>query len=425
LDTFRDFLLPDALQRALDEMHFEHPTPIQAQAIPIIQTGQDLIGCAQTGTGKTGAFSIPLLMRLLSSNKETALVLVPTRELALQVEIFWKKLTRFHPEHDCVTLIGGVPFHSQIRILKRNPRLFIATPGRLVDHLSRRTLSLSQVKFLVLDEADRMLDMGFLPQLSQILKALPPVRQTLLFSATWGTEMDQLSKKFVRNPLRVTVGTVSQAAPTIHQSVIETTNQQKNDALLDEINCRKGSILIFARTQARTDRLARYLHSYGLEVSWIHGGRNQSQRNSALASFRSGRVRILVATDIAGRGIDIAEIAHVINYDLPQMAEDYIHRIGRTGRAGALGNAVSLVIPEERTQWKQITRLLKQSGSSLPEMKGIPRSPQSAQGQIKAVSRPAPVPTPKRMDQQDRRHLPVSSQKNKKRPFGQSWNMSK
>jgi ATP-dependent RNA helicase RhlE len=246
--------------------------------------------------------------------------------------------------------------------------MIIATPGRLVDHLRRRTVQLSKVAVLVLDEADRMLDMGFAPQLTQILNQVPTQRQTLFFTATWASELDQLSKKYLRDPVKITVGEVSRAAPQITQSVVMTTANKKNEALLDELNRRSGSVLVFTRTKSRTDRVARYLTEYGVEVNRLHGGRTQGQRNSALAAFRSGKARVLIATDIAARGIDIAKIGHVINYDLPQSSEDYIHRIGRTGRAGETGQAISLLTPEDRQQWKEISKLLVRSGSQVPAL---------------------------------------------------------
>jgi ATP-dependent RNA helicase DeaD len=209
--------------------------------------------------------------------------------------------------------------------------------------------------------------MGFAPQLTRILQFLPQERQTLFFSATWESEVDRLAKRYLNNPTRISVGKVSQAAVSVQQSTIVTTVQKKNETLLDELNQREGSVLVFARTQSRTDRVARYLTSYGMEVLRIHGGRTQGQRNNALSAFRSGKVRVLVATDIAARGIDVADIAHVINYDLPQTPEDYIHRIGRTGRAGAKGNAISILTPEDRSQWKLITRLLQKTGSNIPQ----------------------------------------------------------
>ncbi len=366
--TFESLLLPEALLRALKTVGFDTPTPIQQQAIPLAIQGRDLIATAQTGTGKTGAFCIPLITQLLCNPRSQTLILAPTRELALQIEQVWKTLTQFLPEMRTACIIGGTSFSVQRKMISRSPRVIIATPGRLVDHLQQRTIQLSQIHFLVLDEADRMLDMGFAPQLNTILNALPKQRQTLLFSATWDQSLDQLSKKYLKNPERIAVGSTSRAAPTIEQEAIKTTAQNKNETLLDQLNLAKGSVLVFARTQHRTDRLARFLQSYGVKVGRLHGGRTQGQRNSTLSAFRTGEIRVLVATDIAARGIDVEEITHVINYDLPRAAEDYIHRIGRTGRAGAQGRAVSLLVPEELGQWKSITQLLKKTGSQAPRL---------------------------------------------------------
>lgn len=366
VSSFQSFNLHPSITQALQSMNFETPTPIQAQSLPITLAEKDLIGCAQTGTGKTAAFSIPILTRLLESPEMTALVLAPTRELAEQIDLFWKKLSQFTQNTRSALLIGGCSIQTQVRHLSKRPRLIIATPGRLIDHLQRRSIQLSHVKILVLDEADRMLDMGFAPQLTQILRHLPRERQTLLFTATWEPHLDQVVGKHLKNPVRVVVGKTSQAAPKIRQSLIQTTHQEKNETLLDELNQREGSILVFTRTQSRTDRVARYLSSYGVSVNRIHGGRTQGQRNTALQAFRTGKIRVLVATDIAARGIDVSSISHVINYDLPQSPEDYIHRIGRTGRAGATGDAVSFVTQEEKQQWREICQLLKKSGSAVP-----------------------------------------------------------
>jgi superfamily II DNA/RNA helicase len=359
---FNELKLPQALEKALKAMHFEKPTPIQASAIPVALQNRDMIGCAQTGTGKTAAFSIPMVARLLKMPHKTALVLVPTRELAAQIADVLKKLTAFCPEIRAALLIGGAAMQPQTRALQGKPRIVIATPGRLIDHLKRGSLSLSATEILVLDEADRMLDMGFAPQLHEILRFLPKARQTLCFSATLPTDIEKLASRFLKDPVRVTVGAISQPVQAIQQSVVQTTAQKKNDTLMDELNARQGSVLVFARTQHRTDRVARYLASYGHTVTRLHGGRTQGQRNTAVSGFRDGRFRVMVATDIAARGIDISHIAHVINYDLPQVAEDYVHRIGRTGRAGADGQAVSLLTQEDQPQWKEIVRLLKKTG---------------------------------------------------------------
>ncbi len=375
MDMFDSFHLPISVSRAIARLGFEKPTPVQSQAIPVALGGQDLIGCAQTGTGKTAAFCIPIYAKLVQNPNGIALILVPTRELARQIEDFWRDLCKEHPALGCTSLIGGMAMSPQIRALSRRPRLIIATPGRLLDHLDRRTIQLTSTSMLVLDEADRMLDMGFEPQLSRIAKFLPKVRQTLLFSATLPPEAERLSAKFVKAPVRIIIGKASSASEQVTQNMVMTEAPRKNEALLDQINrWQQDSILVFTRTKSRTDRVAQYLSSYGLPVTRLHGGRSQGQRNSALNDFRTGRARILVATDIAARGIDVKAVGFVINYDLPMVAEDYIHRIGRTGRAGAIGEAVSLVTHEDRSQWREIMSLLKKTGSAVPSMQDTSNS---------------------------------------------------
>lgn len=359
MNNFLQLNIPESLKKSLSEMKFNKPTEIQAKSIPAILDGRDFIGCANTGTGKTAAFGIPMVTQL-NQNTKTALVLVPTRELAMQVNSVLKQLTKHTPELKVALLIGGNSVRQQLRDLSEAPRIIVATPGRLLDHLtSHKSVKVDTVSMLVLDEADRMLDMGFAPQLDRILGYLPKKRQTLLFSATFPFTIQALAGKFLKNPVKVVVGAISKPAAQVKQAVIETTQQKKNDILLDELNARSGSVIIFTRTQHRTDRLFQYLKEYGYEVNSLHGGRTQGQRNSAIAGFRSGDFRVLVATDIASRGIDISHVEHVINYDLPQTPEDYIHRIGRTGRAGAKGNALSFLIPEEKNQWKAISRLME------------------------------------------------------------------
>ena len=356
---FAELDIPAILLQAIKAMKYETPTPIQAQAIPPALLGRDILGCAQTGTGKTAAFLIPLVSQLLKTPLVTALILAPTRELAAQIETVLTGLTAHCKSLNHAVLIGGMSMQPQMRALNKKPRIIIATPGRLIDHLDRRTVSLDKTSFLVLDEADRMLDMGFAPQLKEILKTVPKTRQTLLFSATIAPEIRKLTQNYLNHPVEVAIGTNSKPAENIKQSSITTDAKDKINVILDEINARKGSMIVFARTQHRADRLARSLKSYNLEVGVIHGGKTQGQRNRALQSFRDEETRILVATDVAARGLDIPHVAHVINYDLPQQAEDYVHRIGRTARAGSSGEALSMITPEEKHLWKKITLLLR------------------------------------------------------------------
>lgn len=364
MKTFIDLKLPAPLAKALKRMSFTTPTPIQAQAIPVALEGRDLIGCAQTGTGKTAAFSIPMITYLLNNPNQSALLLVPTRELAFQIRDVLNKMIANLRSLQVALLIGGTSMLAQIKTLQKKPRIIVATPGRLMDHLTRKTMALTTMGMLILDEADRMLDMGFAPQLDKIMQHLPKKRQTLLFSATLPNRIEKMVAKWLDKPARVTIEAPTQSPVTISHSIVQTTSAKKNNTLLDELNARKGSILIFARTKHRTDRVTKYLEEYGHKVTRIHGDRTQGQRNSAIKGFRAGNFRIMVATDIAARGLDISHIAHVINYDLPQAAEDYIHRIGRTGRAGAAGHAVCFLTPEDKRQWKAISRLLDKSPPS-------------------------------------------------------------
>jgi ATP-dependent RNA helicase DeaD len=358
IGSFKELPLSPGLQKSLEQLGYQQPTPVQAQAIPVALSNRDLIASAQTGTGKTAAFCIPIIAKLEKNPSKAALILVPTREIAAQISGVLNSLTKNTPAMSTVLLMGGTPINPQVRLLAKKPRIVIATPGRLCDHLRRGTISLFGTDMLVLDEADRMLDMGFAAQLAEILRFLPTYRQTFLFSATIPADITKLASKYLKDPVRVTVGPVSKPISKIQQSVIETTGAKKNEALLQELGSRLGSVLIFTRTKHRTDRLARQLTQNGHQVNRIHGGRTQSQRLSAISGFRGGKFRILVATDLAARGIDIPEIAHVINFDLPQCAEDYVHRIGRTARAGAAGKALSFITPEDRAQWKEISRFL-------------------------------------------------------------------
>lgn len=358
---FSSFNLVEPLNDAIEKLGFTTPTPIQNKAIPIAMTGADLIGCAQTGTGKTLAFALPMLTRLLENEGDTALVLAPTRELAMQIQDTIRKLTMFTHDIRGALLLGGSSYYEQEKALSRKPNIIVATPGRLVDHLQRRTVNLSKAKFLVLDEADRMLDMGFAPQLDRIMQFVPKDRQTLLFSATFAPEIKKMANKFLRNPQEVFIGSTSRPAEGVEQQIVEIGSNKKLDMLLDELNAREGSVLVFTGTKHRADRLTKSLKEFGHSVERIHGGRSMGQRKMALHSFREQHIRVLVATDIAARGLDISHVAHVINFDLPRDPEDYIHRIGRTARAGAKGQALSFISPEDKEQWKKISRLLPKS----------------------------------------------------------------
>ncbi len=391
MKTFQELVLPQTIHQALKEMNFTVPTPIQAQAIPVVLTGQDLIGCAQTGTGKTAAYSIPILTTLLKNMDETALILAPTRELAIQITEVIEELTQFCKHMRVVNLIGGMSMQHQLRNVQKGYRIIVATPGRLLDHCERNPRMLSKVSMFVLDEADRMLDMGFAPQLRRIFPLLPAQRQTLLFSATLPPEIQKMAEKILRKPKKIQVGEASIPADKINQQARKLNGEQKNDLLLDELNAREGSVLVFVRTQHRADRVSRNLESFGIKVTRIHGGRSQGQRVRALSDFKDGRVRVLVATDIAARGIDISHVAHVINYDLPQVPEDYVHRIGRTARAGRAGEAMSFISSDDMEQWKNIEKLLFRKGiaSSLKVIDSRSNTPARPQ----APAKPKPVKT--------------------------------
>lgn len=403
--TFAQFELPPQLQQALVKLNFTNPTPIQARTIPLALQGRDIIGCAQTGTGKTAAFCIPLIARLAADHGKDALILAPTRELAQQITDVLRKLVETLPRLRPALIMGGASMRIQHQVLRRHPRIIVATPGRMIDHLSSKSISLDRIGFLVLDEADQMMDMGFAPQLNQILKFLPNERQTLLFSATLPEKIMELAGRFLKNPERVTVGQNAKPIEAITQSVVRTTGAKKNDLLLDELNARKGSTLIFVRTKSRTEKLYQYLEEYGYEVARIHGGRSQAQRSQALRGFRDGAVRVLVATDIAARGLDIPLIEHVINFDLPMAPEDYVHRIGRTARAGRVGEALAILLPEDENQWRRITRLIDPNAKK-----------------EKTFSRPPIGPNSRRFDDRERRQdrAPSRGPASAARPFSKT-----
>ena len=362
--TFRQFQMSSQMQAALDAAGYQAPTPVQERTIALAMKGRDIISTAQTGTGKTAAFVIPLVERLRDriggGQRASALILAPTRELAEQIH-GWA--THFACGLDATVVVGGVAFGPQVHALRRRPSIIVATPGRLVDHLERRTASLSDVAVLVLDEADRMLDMGFKPQLDRILRAVPASRQTLLFSATLPPTLDRLARAHVRNPVRIEVGRVAALPSRARQDVYLVERTRKTALLLSLITASRDTVLVFVRTKHGTDRLARRLRLAGHAAQRLHADRSQSQRREALEGFRGGRYRILVATDVAARGIDVAGIGRIINYDLPQTVEDYVHRVGRTARGGAAGHASSFAAPEEHAQLRAIERHI---GFALP-----------------------------------------------------------
>jgi ATP-dependent RNA helicase RhlE len=357
--NFNALGLSEAILQDLAAAGFTSPTPIQEQAIPPALAGRDVIGCAQTGTGKTAAFVIPMVERLaaLPKGQPLALILAPTRELALQTLTTIEKLGRSR-RISATVIVGGADMQAQVRGLRQRPEILVATPGRLLDHMWSGNILLSSIKMLVLDEADRMLDMGFAPQINQILDALPEERQTLLFSATLPTDMARLVQASVNNPVRVMVAPSATTADGITQAVHHISHDAKGDLLLTLLGSDKDTALVFTRTKHRADRLGRMLGSAGHRVAVLHGDRSLSQRRAALEGFKRGTFRVLVATDIAARGIDVANIGHVINFDLPNCPEDYVHRIGRTARMKTTGRATSFVTREDHQQLHDIERLL-------------------------------------------------------------------
>jgi ATP-dependent RNA helicase RhlE len=357
--TFSELPLSSALQRKLEAAQFLILTPVQARAIPPALEGKDVIGTAQTGTGKTLAFLIPIIEMLNRepSPQAHALVLLPTRELAIQVNEEYEKL-RSKALPKAALVIGGVSENGQMQSL-RLARLIIATPGRLQDFIDRRIADLRHIKLLVLDEADRMLDMGFLPAIQRILPALPRNRQTLCFSATMEQSVARLVNDYMREPVRVALGSVLKPAESVQLKAYEVRPGEKLEVLRQLLYAEKGQTLVFTRTKRGTQRLMKELVRDGFNAAMIHGDRSQAQRNGALSGFQEGRFQVLVATDIASRGLHVDDVAHVINYDLPKMAEDFIHRVGRTGRAGSQGRASTLVAGVEVVELRNIERTLQ------------------------------------------------------------------
>lgn len=346
-----------ALMEILGRLHFKVPTPIQVQAIPVAVEGKDIVGIAQTGTGKTLAFGLPMIQRLAQLNGQ-GLVVLPTRELALQVDEMLKKIGHGLGLRTAV-LIGGLALAPQMEALRKNPHIIIATPGRLIDHLNQKTARLDRVKIVVLDEADRMLDMGFMPQIQRIIAALPHERQTMLFSATMPVEIMEVARRYMKLPVRVEIAPSGTTAERVTQELFIVHREHKTRLLTKLLETHPGSTLIFTRTKHGAKRVVRQIRAHGVNAAEIHSNRSLAQRREALEGFKTGRYRVLVATDIASRGIDVLGIELVLNYDLPSSSEDYVHRIGRTARAGAGGHAITFAAPEERSEVRAIERLIQ------------------------------------------------------------------
>ncbi len=342
---------------SLKEIGFKEPTPIQAQTIPVACAGSDVLGSAQTGTGKTAAFVIPLVEKILST-KGNALILAPTRELAAQVMKSLKGFLKGELAKQAALLIGGESIFKQLNQLNKSTRIVVATPGRLMDHVRRKSVFLDKTDFIVLDEMDRMLDMGFMVQIDEIMAYLPKTRQTLLFSATIPQNIENISKKYMKDPVRVAIGNTFAPALNVKQEVIKIADSQKYNQLLIELGHRDGSIIVFVKTKINADKLAGNLLGDGHLVEAIHGDLRHQKREKVIKRFHQKKYRVLVATDIAARGLDIPHIEHVINYDLPQSPEDYIHRIGRTARAGNSGSAMCFVSPSDSRKWSAINKML-------------------------------------------------------------------
>src|SRR3954466_8254 len=353
--------LHDTILAAIRDAGYTTPTPIQRDAIPLARKGRDIMGLAQTGTGKTAAFTLPIIDRLIDGPKRTrVLILTPTRELCVQVEESFRKYA-VHTDITVVAVYGGVPIDPQEKKLRAGVDVVVATPGRLIDHLERQNVVFDDLEVLVLDEADRMLDMGFAPQINRIVDQIPSYRQTLLFSATMPPEVEALARKYLRKPVVVQVGRRSGVANTVTHAVYPVPKDKK-PALLASLLDKEDmdSVLVFVRTKHGADKVVRHLEDAGIASTAMHADKTQPQRVRALEDFKSGKVRVLVATDIAQRGLDISGISHVINYDVPQQAEDYVHRIGRTGRAAKEGDAFTFMSPDEIAMVRTIERVIGQ-----------------------------------------------------------------
>ncbi len=417
--SFSELGLSAEILQALDEQGYKAPTPIQKQAIPVVMAGRDLLAGAQTGTGKTAGFTLPIL-QLLSDRPTSqrprpirSLVLVPTRELALQVHESIKDYGKHLPLYAEV-IYGGVSINNQIRNLRRGCDIVVATPGRLLDHVQQQTIDLSAVQILVLDEADRMLDMGFIQDMRKIFALLPKKRQTLLFSATFSTEIKTLAGQLLNNPAQVEIARNQQTVDAIEQQVYPIKREHKRELLSFLIgNGNWQQVLIFVRTKHGADRLAKQLLLDGIRTAALHGDKTQAARLKALDMLKSGKVTALVATDIAARGLDIDQLPYVVNYDLPAVPEDYVHRIGRTGRAGATGIAISLVSADEAKLLLAIEKLLK---TNIPRVADTGYEKESLAVADHAPRKANPAAVKKPLDRNRRRTSPAAADNNRRKP---------
>ena len=360
--TFADFPLRESIHESIRQAGFETPTPVQAMCIPPALEGKDVIGLAQTGTGKTAAFAIPIIQRMAGRAELGAVVLAPTRELAAQITVMFNELGHSSGVR-VATIVGGVPMEEDFAALRAWPNVLVATPGRLIDHIGSDRISLDEIEVLAVDEADRMHDMGFVPQIREIISVLPPKRQTLMFSATMPDDVERIARKSMHDPVRLQIG-VTAPAHRARQELLQVAEDDKCRLLLQLLGNSEGRVLVFARTKRGVSRLAGRISRRGVDAGAIHGDLEQVQRDRALADFRHGRRRVLVATDIAARGLDISDIEHVINYDFPHNAEDYVHRIGRTARVDAHGVATSFVT---RADGRHVSGVRKLIGDKLPK----------------------------------------------------------
>ena len=358
LSTFESFGLSETISSSLKNMGFVNPTPIQEQSIPIGLKGLDILGSAQTGTGKTAAFGIPIIENLNKDKNGIAVILAPTRELAKQIYDVIRELLGYKNTLKVTALIGGESITNQLRNLKRGPRIIIGTPGRINDHINRKSLYVKKTKILVLDETDRMLDMGFGIQIDEIVRNMTGKRQTLMFSATIPDDISRLADKYLVNPQRISIGSINQIPKSLKQEILKIRSNEKYDQLVEELKNRSGSVLVFIKTKYACDRMAKKLSFDGVKATAIHGDLKQNRRNRIISDFRNNKFSVLIGTDIVCRGLDVPQIEHVINFDLPQVAEDFIHRIGRTARAGMSGSVVSFITPNDHLKWRAIQKIL-------------------------------------------------------------------